>query len=147
MSWDSVTYLHHRASQLLVSIVFRPYFGHLMQRTDAFEKTLMLGKIAGWKRRGWQRMRWLDGITDSMDMIWIHPGSWWGTGRPGVLQSTGLQRVGYNWTTELNWTMWYGDLPAFVSLLLFFRGRDQASVRPYALSKTHSSAQFTLFLC
>ena len=44
------------------------YFGHLMRRTDSFEKTLMLGKIEGGKRRGRQRMRWLDGITDSMDM-------------------------------------------------------------------------------
>ena len=44
------------------------YFGHLMQRADSFEKTLMLGKIEGRRRRGWQRMRWLDGITDSMDM-------------------------------------------------------------------------------
>ena len=44
------------------------YFGHLMQRTDSLEKTLMLGKIEGKKRRGQQRMRWLDGITDSMDM-------------------------------------------------------------------------------
>ena len=44
------------------------YFGHLMQRTDSFEKTLMLGKIEGRRRRGRQRMRWLDGITDSMDM-------------------------------------------------------------------------------
>ena len=44
------------------------YFGHLMWRTDSFEKTLMLGKIEGRRRRGWQRMRWLDGITDSMDM-------------------------------------------------------------------------------
>ena len=44
------------------------YFGHLMQRTDSFEKTLMLGKIEGRKRRGRQRMRWLDGITNSMDM-------------------------------------------------------------------------------
>ena len=44
------------------------YFGHLMQRTDSFGKTLMLGKIEGRRRRGWQRMRWLDGITDSMDM-------------------------------------------------------------------------------
>ena len=43
------------------------YFGHLMRRADSFEKTLMLGKIEG-MRRGWQRMRWLDGITDSMDM-------------------------------------------------------------------------------
>ena len=44
------------------------YFGHLLRRTDLFEKTLMLIKIEGWKGRGWQRMRWLDGITDSMDM-------------------------------------------------------------------------------
>ena len=46
----------------------RQYFGHLMKRADSFEKTLMLGKIEGKRRRGWQRMRWLDGITDSMDM-------------------------------------------------------------------------------
>ena len=45
-----------------------PYFGHLMQRADSLEKTLMLGKIEGMRRRGRQRMRWLDGITDSMDM-------------------------------------------------------------------------------
>ena len=44
------------------------YFGHLMGRADSFEKTLMLGKIEGRRRRGWQRMRWLDGITDSMDV-------------------------------------------------------------------------------
>ena len=44
------------------------YFGHLMQKADSFEKTLMLGKIEGRRKRGWQRMRWLDGITDSMDM-------------------------------------------------------------------------------
>ena len=44
------------------------YFGYLMQRTDSLEKTLMLGKIEGWRRRGRQRTRWLDGITDSMDM-------------------------------------------------------------------------------
>ena len=44
------------------------YFGHLIERTDSLEKTLMLGKIEGRRRRGWQRMRWLDGLTDSMDM-------------------------------------------------------------------------------
>ena len=46
----------------------RQYIGHLMRRPDSLEKTLMLGKIEGRRRRGWQRMRWLDGITDSMDM-------------------------------------------------------------------------------
>ena len=49
------------------------YFGHLMQRTDSLEKTLKLGKIEGGKRRGWQRMKWLDGITDSPDMILSKP--------------------------------------------------------------------------
>ena len=49
----------------------RQYFGHLMGRTESFEKTLMLGKIEGGRRKGWQRMIWLDGITDSMDMSLI----------------------------------------------------------------------------
>ena len=47
-----------------------------MQRTDSFEKTLVLGKIEGRRRRGQQRMRWLDGITDTMDMVWVDSGSW-----------------------------------------------------------------------
>ena len=79
------------------------YFDHLMWRTDSFEKTLMLGKIEGRWRREWQRMRWLDGITYSMHMSWVNSGSWWWTGRPGVLQSMRLQRVRHNWVTELNW--------------------------------------------
>ena len=79
------------------------YFGHLMWRADSFEKTLMLGKIEG-KRRGQQRIRWLDGITYSVDMSWVNSGSWWWTGRPGMLQFMGLQRVGHDWATELNWT-------------------------------------------
>ena len=52
---------------LMLKLKFQ-YFGHLMERADSFEKTLMPGKIEGRRRRGWQRMRWLDGITDSMDM-------------------------------------------------------------------------------
>ena len=52
---------------LMLKLKFQ-YFGHLMGRADSFEKTLMLGKIEGRKRNGWQRMRWLDGITDSMDL-------------------------------------------------------------------------------
>ena len=80
------------------------HFGHVMQRADSLEKTLMLGKIEGRRRRGQQRMRWLDGITNSMDMGWVDSRSWWWTGSPGVLRSMGLQRVGHDWVTELNWT-------------------------------------------
>ena len=79
------------------------YFAHLMWRTDSFEKTLMLGKIEGGRRRGWRRVRWLDGITDSIDMSLSRLWSWWWTRMPGVLQSMGLQRVGHDWATELNW--------------------------------------------
>ena len=67
-------------------------------------KDLMLGGIGGRSRRGWQRMRWLDGITDSMAVSWVNSGSWWWTGRPGVLQFMGSQKGGHYWGTELNWT-------------------------------------------
>ena len=78
------------------------YFGHLMLRADSLEKTLMLEKIEGRRRRGRQRMRWLDGITDSMDMglggLWE---LWW-IGRPGMHGSRGHKESD---TTEwLNWT-------------------------------------------
>ena len=79
------------------------YFGHLMWRVNSFENTLMLGKIQGRRRRGWQRMKWLDGITDSVDMGWVDSRSWWWTGRPGVLWFMGSQGVGHDWVTELNW--------------------------------------------
>ena len=69
------------------------YFGLLMQRTDSLAKTLMLGKTEGGRRRGQQRMSLLDGITDSMDKSLSNSGSWRWTGRPGLLQSMGLQRV------------------------------------------------------
>ena len=72
------------------------YFGHLMQRTDSFEKTLMLGKIEVGRRRGQQRMRWLDGITDSMDMSLSKLWELIMDREVGVLQSMGLQRLRHN---------------------------------------------------
>ena len=79
------------------------YFGHLMRRVDSLEKTLMLGGIGGWRRRGQQRMSgWMASPT-RWAWVWVKSGSWWWTGRPGMLRFMGSQRVGHDWATELNY--------------------------------------------
>ena len=82
------------------------YFGHLKQRTDSFEKPVMLGKMKAGEEGddgGWDG--WMASPTQ-WKWVWVDSGSWWWTGRPGVLWSMVLRRVGHNWVTELNQSHW-----------------------------------------
>ena len=78
------------------------YFGHVMRRADSLKKTLMLGKIEGRRRRGRQRMRCMESSTQWI-CVWVNSGSWWWTGRPGVLWF--MVSLRHDWATELNWNL------------------------------------------
>ena len=88
-----------KGEELMLTLKLQ-YFGHLIRKAASLEKTLMLGKIEGKRKRGRQRMRWLDSITDSVQWIWANCRRWWRTEEPGVLQSVGSQRVRYGLATQ-----------------------------------------------
>ena len=79
--------------------------------------SLVFNVLTSRRRRGRQRTRWLDGITDSMTWVWVNSQSWWWTGRPDMLQFMGSQRVGHDWVTELNWNISLYQSKFSISLL------------------------------
>ena len=90
ITWEGIIYI--KLMQICHIFIWLRYFGDLMQRTESLEKTLIWEKLKA--RWGGQRMRWWDGISDWMDIIWASSRSWWWTRKPGMLQSMGSQRVG-----------------------------------------------------
>ena len=120
---------------LLIMKLKLQYFGHLMQRADSFEKTLMLGNSARRRRKGWQRMGWLDVSPTRWTWVWVDSRSWWWTGRPGMLQFMGLQRVRHNWATELNRTE--------VIFKLGFSAASELIISPWYLPCRHALLLFS----
>ena len=118
------------------------YLGHLMRRTDSLEKTLMLGKIKVGREgdyREWDG--WMASPT-WWTWVWVNPGSWCWTGRPGELQSMGSWRVWYDWVTKLNWTELNSPIPIHFSSLI-----PKMLMFTLAISSFSSVAQSCPTLC
>ena len=113
------------------------YFGPLIRRADSLEKTLMLGEIGDRRRRGRQTSptRWT--------WVWVNFGSWWLTGRPDVLQFMGLQRVGHDWATELNWT----NINRKLEILGWPKVHSGFSVRYYGKARMNFLANWQRHTC
>ena len=124
------------------------YFGHLMLRTDSLEKTLILGKIGGeGDDRGW--VGWMASPAQ-WTWVWVNSRSWWWTGRPGVPQSMGSQRVGHDWATELNWTS--NEYSGFISFgtywfdLLVVQGILKSLLQQHSSKSTFGKQQTLMVL-
>ena len=99
LDWKEIKPVNLKGNQPWILLKLQ-YFGPLMWRANSVKKDPDAGKDESRRRRRRQRMRWSDGITDSMDMSWSKSRRYWRTGKPGVLQSMGSQRVGHNWMAE-----------------------------------------------
>ena len=118
-SWESLGPQDQTSQPLKKMLKLKlQYFGYLVRRADSLENTLMLEKTEGRRRRGWQRIRQLDGITDSIQWTWAWANSskQWRTEKPGMLQSMGSQSWARlsNWTTTIKWKSrerWFHRLP------------------------------------
>ena len=120
------------------------YFGHLLWRVDSLDKTLMLGKIEGRRRRDDRRWDgWMPSST-RWTWVWVDSGSWWWTGRPGVLRFNGSQRIRQDWAIELNWTKKKDTFLGYFKEITYKIYLDQCN--DYHMWFYHSSDERVYFL-